>query len=379
MSDQASILFNSHQAAMNSQMQKYSASLMKDESEKRGDEMLEDNVGMELIQMGLQGGKLGEMGKHLASKVIGKEALSKAGAIKDAVSSFTEGGHAGVLEKFAKGAGISADKLKEMLPDGLHDRLTSQIRSTYVSAAEAAKDLGEKLTGGLRDQLEKNPMGPIIREGGASSSALAGRLDNMLPGSGAPALPRPADPSRALPSLDEFNQILEGSASADFKVTRQPAERQRPTFEELNQKYSAPEIRGDFFKSYSGKSFKPKSYRRAVQQVRENPDALASSVAKSVKPAGEWIGSEDQAAAIDSLNQQSAIAREQSQASQVVQRSELERSSNALALEPRNVLKPEAQIMRPVQRPKMQVDFADEAAESELRVRRPNLPEEFIE
>ena len=146
---------NSHNAAMNSLMSKYSSKLMVEESKKRAQEMLDDNIGMELINAGLSSGKLGELGKHLTNKFLGRGALSKIGDVNDAVNAFVEKGHAGVLEHFAKkstGTGLS---LSSIWPDGTGERLKAHIRSTYPTRDAATVDLGSRLTSSLRTKFDR--------------------------------------------------------------------------------------------------------------------------------------------------------------------------------------------------------------------------------
>ena len=153
--DQTSALMSSKNAAMSNVMSKYSSKLMSQESAKRAKEMLEDNVGMELINAGLSSGKLGELGKHLTNKFLGRGALSKLGDVNDAVNAFVEKGHAGVLEHFANkpaGTGLS---LRSIWPDGTGERLKAHIRNTYSSRRDAVVDLGSRLTSSLRSKFDE--------------------------------------------------------------------------------------------------------------------------------------------------------------------------------------------------------------------------------
>ena len=153
--DQTAALMSSKNAAMSNIMSKYSSKLMSEESKKRAKEMLEDNIGMELINAGLSSGKLGEMGKHLTNKFLGRGALSKIGDVNDAVNAFVEKGHAGVLEHFANkpaGTGLS---LRDIWPDGTGERLKAHIRNTYSSRKDAVVDLGNRLTSSLRSKFDE--------------------------------------------------------------------------------------------------------------------------------------------------------------------------------------------------------------------------------
>jgi len=153
--DQTAALMSSKNAAMSNVMSKYSSKLMSEESKKRAKEMLEDNIGMELINAGLSSGKLGEMGKHLTNKFLGRGALSKLGDVNDAVNAFVEKGHAGVLEHFANkpaGTGLS---LRDIWPDGTGERLKAHIRNTYSSRKDAVVDLGSRLTSSLRSKFDE--------------------------------------------------------------------------------------------------------------------------------------------------------------------------------------------------------------------------------
>ena len=153
--DQTSALMSSKNAAMSNVMSKYSSKLMSQESAKRAKEMLDDNIGMELINAGLSSGNLGEMGKHLTNKLLGRGALSKLGDVNDAVNAFVEKGHQGVLEHFAnkpRGTGLS---LRSIWPDGTGERLKAHIRNTYPSRQAATVDLGSRLTSSLRSKFDE--------------------------------------------------------------------------------------------------------------------------------------------------------------------------------------------------------------------------------
>ena len=153
--DQTANLMNSHNAAMSSLMSKYSSKLMVEESKKRAKEMLDDNIGMELINAGLSSGKLGELGKHLTNKFLGGGALSKIGDVNDAVNAFVEKGHAGVLEHFANKSSGTGLSLSSIWPDGTGERLKAHIRNTYSSRKDAVVDLGSRLTSSLRTKFDR--------------------------------------------------------------------------------------------------------------------------------------------------------------------------------------------------------------------------------
>lgn len=153
--DQTAALMSSKNAAMSNVMSKYSSKLMSEESKKRAKELLEDNIGMELINAGLSSGKLGELGKHLTNKLLGRGALSKIGDVNDAVNAFVEKGHQGVLEHFAnkpRGTGLS---LRSIWPDGTGERLKAHIRSVYPTRDAATVDLGSRLTSSLRSKFDE--------------------------------------------------------------------------------------------------------------------------------------------------------------------------------------------------------------------------------
>lgn len=153
--DQTAALMSSKNAAMSNIMSKYSSKLMSEESKKRAKEMLEDNIGMELINAGLSSGKLGEMGKHLTNKFLGRGALSKIGDVNDAVNAFVEKGHAGVLEHFAKKPRGTGPSLSSIWPDGTGERLKAHIRSIYPTREAATVDLGSRLTSSLRSKFDE--------------------------------------------------------------------------------------------------------------------------------------------------------------------------------------------------------------------------------
>ena len=153
--DQTAALMSSKNAAMSNIMSKYSSKLMTEESKKRAKEMLEDNIGMELINAGLSSGKLGEMGKHLTNKFLGRGALSKIGDVNDAVNAFVEKGHAGVLEHFAKKPRGTGPSLSSIWPDGTGERLKAHIRSIYPTRDAATVDLGNRLTSSLRSKFDE--------------------------------------------------------------------------------------------------------------------------------------------------------------------------------------------------------------------------------
>ena len=368
---------NAHAAAMNSLMSKYSSKLMSTEGAKRAREMLEDNVGTELIMAGLQSGRLGDMGKHLLHKALGGAALSKFGDIAEAVTAFTEKGHAGVVEHFgSKARGIAADKLREIFPDGLGDRLKNHIRSTYSSAEEAVNDLGGRLTSSLRTQFERRRVvSPLDRYG------------NVIQESA----PEPSFSGITSSIRDKVSERLGAytGSDPDLRIERAPQQ----TIEERWKELSADEInryhhRGGRFVRYGDTSDTMNTvnaipdnlnFSSAVEAVRSNPEVLTASVARKVAPPAEFIGSAEASQMIDNIRQKSATAAALSASAQRRSKSELEQSANARRLAPENILAPKRQVVaeRPVA-PRPQIDFGEEANEAELRAPGFRNPEAYI-
>jgi len=397
---------NAHSAAMNSLMSKYSDKLMTTEAAKRAREMLEDNVGTELIMAGLQSGRLGEMGKHLLKKALGKASLSKPKDVADAVEAFRKNGHQGVLDHFAKkGKAMTESKLKEIFPDGLSDKLKENIRNTYGSAAEASKDLGGRLKAGLKakhEELQAKASSTLDRAGNVieearPSPAFSGAEGGVRDRVAERLLPHDSG-GRFASKTGDGNPFAEedGSAGAGGRVLDMPRDSpierksvstnpeivnespMEARIRSLTQKYTYDDLknikRGGRFSSLSdlpkGVSRTQKlptnlSFRQAVETAKANPKALGSSVAKAVDNEG-FRGSPEEAQMIDNIRQKSATAAKLTAAAQQRSASELEQSANARRLAPENILRPEAeQVARPVEREP--INFAAEAEESALR------------
>ena len=372
---------NAHTAAMNSLMSKYSSKLMSSEGAKRAREMLEDNVGTELIMAGLQSGRLGDMGKHLMHKALGGAALDKLGDVAEAVTAFTEKGHAGVVEHFgSKARGIAADKLREIFPDGLADRLKDHIRSTYSSAEEAANDLGGRLTSSLRTQFESRRTftRPVDRYGNHIQESAPEPLFSRIT-------------SSIRDKVSERLGAYTGS-DPDLRVERAPQQ----TIEERWKELSADEInryhhRGGRFVRYGDTTDTMRTvnaipenldFSSAVEAARSNPEVLTESVARKVAPPAEFIGSAEASQMIDNIRQKSATAAALTASAQRRTQSELEQSANARRLAPENVLAPKRPVVVPEVQPRVRqpIDFGEVASEAELRA--PgfrNEPEPFIE
>tara|TARA_R110000782_G_scaffold30668_4_gene76167 strand:- start:2759 stop:3907 length:1149 start_codon:yes stop_codon:yes gene_type:complete len=373
---------NAHTAAMNSLMSKYSSKLMSTESAKRAKEMLEDNVGTELIMAGLQSGRLGDMGKHLIHKALGGAALNKFGDIAEAVTAFTEKGHAGVVEHFgSKARGLASDKLREIFPDGLADRLKNHIRSTYSNAEEAVNDLGGRLTSSLRTQFERRRnISPLDRYGNNIQES-------------------PPEPIfggyRSGISSDSGARLLQYSGNdPDLRVERAPIGsedemKKKFVFDELRPiqrggRYSGgPNVMGSEIRGKPSSAVpKNASFSDAVETARNSPDALAASVVKKVAPPAEFLGSAEASQMIDNLRQKSATAAAVTESAQRRSNSELEQSANARRLAPENVLAPKRQVVVPEVQPRVRqpIDFGEVASEAALRA--PgfrNEPEPFFE
>ena len=213
--NQESTLMDEHQSAMNTLMSKYSTKLMSTESAKRAKEMLEDNVGMELLNAGLSSGRLGSLGGHLAGKVLGRQALANAGDLTDAVNAFTAKGHAGVVEHFAtKGKPFLARTLAKILPNGVGERLKAHIRATYGSAQEAAGDMGAATVRGIRDDFN-------ARQAAALDSAgpVIDRYGNAVE----PTKPRPIIPVPPSANPDPTTTALRKTSAQRAELTRKRA------------------------------------------------------------------------------------------------------------------------------------------------------------
>ena len=366
--EQENSLLDSHNAAMNTLMSKYSAKLMSSESAKRAREMLEDNLGGELIMTGLSSGRLGSLGKHLVHTALGKNAMSRFGDVNDAVNAFTEKGHAGVLEHFSRGKAIAADKLRDIFPDGLGDRLKDHIRNTYSNAEDAANDLGGRLTSSLRTQFERRRgISPLDRYGNQIQESAPEPIFGGY---------------RSGISRDSSARLLQYTGNdPDLRVERAPI----GTEDEMKKKFVFDELRpiqrGGRYSSGPNVMGGNASFSDAVETARNSPDALAASVVKKVAPAQEFMGSPEASQMIDNLRQKSATAA-------AVTESAERRSQSALqqqAVETRlfgTPLAPErpAVAAEPVA-PRPKIDWSAKVA-SETELRAPgfrNEPEPFIE
>tara|TARA_R100000935_G_scaffold15264_2_gene30355 strand:+ start:167 stop:1420 length:1254 start_codon:yes stop_codon:yes gene_type:complete len=402
--EQSAGIQNAHSAAMNSLMSKYTDKLMSTEGAKRAREMLEDNVGTELIMAGLQSGKLGEMGKHLLKKALGKASLRKPKDVADAVEAFRKNGHQGVLDHFAKkGKAMTDTKLKEIFPDGLSDKLKENIRNTYGSAAEASNDLGGRLKAGLKakhEELQAKASSTLDRAGNVieearPSPAFSGAEGGVRDRVAERLLPHDSG-GRFASKTGDGNPFEEEDGSAGGRVIDMPRDApierksvsttpeivnespMEARIRSLTQKYTYDDLkniqRGGRFSSLSDL---PKGVSRteeipdnldwsqAVETAKANPKALGSSVAKAVDNEG-FRGSPEEAQMIDNIRQKSATAAQLTASAQQRSASELEQSANARRLAPENILRPETQqVARPVEREP--VNFAAEAEESALR------------
>lgn len=405
---------NAHSAAMQTLMSKYSDELMEKESKKRGDEMLEDNIGMELIRAGFSSGKLGDLGKHLLKKGLGKASLGKAKDVADAVEAFRKNGHQGVLDHFAKkGKALTDAKLKELFPDGVGDKLKEKIKNTYGSAAEATKDLGGRLEAGLKAKHEEvqsrvssnlDRAGNVIEEA-RPSPAFSGAEGGVRDRVAERLLPHDSG-GRFASKTGDGNPFEEedGSAGGGGRVIDMPRDapiertsvsadpEMEARINALTERYTRgggleKMQRGGRFTSYSdlpkGVSRTEKlptnlSFRQAVETAKANPKALGTSVAKAVDNEG-FRGSPEEAQMIDNIRQKSATAAQLTASAQRRSVSELEQSANARRLAPENILRPEPEpVARPVEREP--VNFAAEAEESALRAPAfRNEPEPFFE
>jgi len=321
------------------------------------------------------------MGKHLMHKALGGAALDKLGDVAEAVTAFTEKGHAGVVEHFgSKARGIAADKLREIFPDGLADRLKDHIRSTYSSAEEAANDLGGRLTSSLRTQFESRRTftRPVDRYGNHIQESAPEPLFSRIT-------------SSIRDKVSERLGAYTGS-DPDLRVERAPQQ----TIEERWKELSADEInryhhRGGRFVRYGDTTDTMRTvnaipenldFSSAVEAARSNPEVLTESVARKVAPPAEFIGSAEASQMIDNIRQKSATAAALTASAQRRTQSELEQSANARRLAPENVLAPKRPVVVPEVQPRVRqpIDFGEVASEAELRA--PgfrNEPEPFIE
>ena len=169
--DQLSALMNSHNAAMNAQMSKYSDKIMVAEADKRKKDELLDTAGMELIQAGLGSGRLGKIGHHLLHHALGPEVMKHGDAIFDAVRAHQKGGLTGVVRHFAtQRPSIPQDVLGRIFPNGQSDAIQSHIRATFANPEAAARALGGQHEAGTRARMAALRAAGSSRATSASSS-----------------------------------------------------------------------------------------------------------------------------------------------------------------------------------------------------------------
>lgn len=169
--DQLSALMNSHNAAMNAQMSKYSDKIMVAEADKRKKDELLDTAGMELIQAGLGSGRLGKLGHHLLHHALGPEVMKHGDAIFDAVRAHQKGGLTGVVRHFAtQRPSIPQDVLGRIFPNGQSDAIQSHIRATFANPEAAARALGGQHEAGTRARMAALRAAGSSRATSASSS-----------------------------------------------------------------------------------------------------------------------------------------------------------------------------------------------------------------
>ena len=166
--DQLSALMNSHNAAMNAQMSKYSDKIMIAEADKRKKDELLDTAGMELIQAGLGSGRLGKIGHNLLHHALGPEVMKHGDAIFDAVRAHQKGGLTGVVRHFAtQRPSIPQDVLGRIFPNGKSAAIQSHIRATFANPEAAARALGGQHEAGVRARMA------ALREAGSSRATSA--------------------------------------------------------------------------------------------------------------------------------------------------------------------------------------------------------------
>tara|TARA_R110002096_G_scaffold72128_5_gene172069 strand:- start:1034 stop:2827 length:1794 start_codon:yes stop_codon:yes gene_type:complete len=169
--DQLSALMNSHNAAMNAQMSKYSDKIMVAEADKRKKDELLDTAGMELIQAGLGSGRLGKIGHHLLHHALGPEVMKHGDAIFDAVRAHQKGGLTGVVRHFAtQRPSIPQDVLGRIFPNGQSAAIQSHIRATFANPEAAARALGGQHEAGTRARMAALRAAGSSRATSASSS-----------------------------------------------------------------------------------------------------------------------------------------------------------------------------------------------------------------
>jgi hypothetical protein len=431
--DQTSNLMNSHNAAMNSLMSKYSSKLMVEESKKRAKEMLDDNIGMELINAGLSSGKLGELGKHLTNKFLGRGALSKIGDVNDAVNAFVEKGHQGVLDHFANkpaGTGLS---LRSIWPDGTGERLKAHIRSVYPTRDAATVDLGSRLTSSLRTKFDRERArgeGLLDRAGNAIERAKPAAIMDSINHTGGAVNDRLVDTMRVVKEKSAgaaaaVQERARGAAAVGQQRAREiaarnpvvqrrpedgPAEAQGLSIRDkakaiLAEKKAAlkakfPDAFGQKEAREAAAKLIPKpvkaeaaaaaekaqapqrstisrragrgmrrSYSATVEQIRRAPEALKQAVRK------RFMGTDEQINLEDEINRRSARAGVLAAAARKQAVVEAQAKRVAVAAKPENILRPSIERPAKLSLPRRTggVQFAEEA--NEFRFFRPGEEE----
>lgn len=153
----------SNQAAekMNVEQSTENAKEELEEGKKRSREGIEVPLGIEALQLGLQSGRLGLLGKHVLS-TFGKGAMADLekthGHIKDAVASFKKGGYESVIRKAAN-LTIPKEKLRSMWKNSGSkaklDDVLSKIKEKYATKEEAIKGLHKQFKNKVKSLYEQ--------------------------------------------------------------------------------------------------------------------------------------------------------------------------------------------------------------------------------
>lgn len=142
--------------AMNQATSKQIAEQQEDESKKRDREGLEVPLGIEALQLGLQSGRLAQLGKHLGNKVFGSKVMKKAANIQEVVKSFKKGGYESVIRDASK---IPKEQLREMWDKSgskaNFDDVLAELKSKYGSKEEAIVNLHSDMKKGLMGAYDK--------------------------------------------------------------------------------------------------------------------------------------------------------------------------------------------------------------------------------
>ena len=142
--------------AMNQATSKQMADEEENESKKREREGLEVPLGIEALQLGLQSGRLAQLGKHLGNKVFGSKVMKKAGNIQDVVKSFKKGGYESVIRDASK---IPKKQLQDMWDrsgsNAKLDDVLTELKSKYGSKEEAITNLHSDMKTGLMGAYDK--------------------------------------------------------------------------------------------------------------------------------------------------------------------------------------------------------------------------------